>query len=55
MSAGDPDKAAGDVTYTVLCDANGGVEADLTMTKLSDTAFYVVSGGATKTKTLSRF
>ena len=53
MSAGDPDKAAGDVTYTVLCDANGGVEADLTMTKLSDTAFYVVSGGATKTKDLA--
>ncbi|KAH8055385.1 oxidoreductase [Aureococcus anophagefferens] len=51
--AGDPDKAAGDVTYTVLCDANGGVEADLTMTKLSDTAFYVVSGGATQTKDLA--
>ena len=50
VSAGDPDKGPGDVTYTVFCDANGGVEADLTITKLEQNEFYVVSGGATKTK-----
>ena len=40
-------RPTGSVTYTPLCNANGGVEADLTVTKLDDNAWYIVTGGAT--------
>eukprot|EP00040_Diaphanoeca_grandis_P010475 m.53618 g.53618 ORF g.53618 m.53618 type:complete len:908 (+) comp21791_c0_seq2:183-2906(+) len=49
-------KKLGDVSYTTLCNANGGVEADLTIAKLKDQdgelQYYVVGGGATVTKDL---
>ena len=44
---GKPD---GSVTYTPLCNAHGGVEADLTVTKLAPNAWYVVTGGATQSR-----
>jgi len=44
-------KADGSVTYTVLCNERGGVEADLTVTKLAkDQGFYLSVGGNTATK-----
>ena len=46
-------KRAGSVTYTPLCNARGGVEADLTVTKLADGGmdgggWYLCTGGATQ-------
>ena len=40
----------GRVTYTPLCNAAGGVEADLTVTKLADDKYYFAAGGNTATK-----
>ena len=45
--AGEP---AGAVTYTPLCNARGGVEADLTVTKLAPNEWYFAAGGNTATK-----
>lgn len=45
----------GSVTYTPLCNDKGGVEADLTITKLegdSGTCYYIAAGGNTVTKDL---
>jgi len=38
------------VTYTPLCNVRGGVEADLTVTKLPNDIYYFATGGATQTK-----
>ena len=50
-------KRAGSVTYTPLCNSRGGVEADLTVTKLQDSAgsnyYYFAAGGNTATKDLA--
>jgi sarcosine dehydrogenase len=47
-------KLTGSVTYTPLCNAHGGVEADLTVTRLDDPShgahFYIAAGGNTMTK-----
>lgn len=49
MCAADlANKPEGSVTYTPLCNANGGVEADLTVTKLGENKWYLVTGGATQ-------
>lgn len=45
-------KRPGSVTYTPLCNVRGGVEADMTVTKLADDAWYLVTGGATKSRDL---
>lgn len=45
-------KEVGSVTYTPLCNGNGGVEADLTVTKVAPNKWYLVTGGATKTRDL---
>lgn len=37
----------GQTTYTPLCNAFGGVEADLTVTRLASGSLYFVSGGST--------
>ena len=34
LSVADMDKALGSVTYTQLCNPQGGIECDLTMTRL---------------------
>ena len=49
------DKEWGSVTYTPLCNAQGGVEADLTVTKLKEwdhvsSSYYFAAGGNTMTK-----
>ena len=47
-------RAEGTVTYTPLCNARGGVEADLTFTRLYDGAgWYIAAGGNTATKDLA--
>jgi sarcosine dehydrogenase len=43
-------RTAGDVVYTTLCNSQGGVEADLTVTTLSDGRYYFCAGGNTMTK-----
>lgn len=43
-------KGVGDVSYTVLCNANGGVEADLTVAPIGPNRYYFVGGGQTVTK-----
>lgn len=50
-------KQLGSVTYTPLCNSRGGVEADLTVTKLKDADgsnyYYFAAGGNTATKDLA--
>lgn len=42
-------KALGQVTYTPLCNQRGGVEADPTVTKLSDgSGYYIAAGGSVR-------
>jgi len=44
-------RAAGDVVYTPLCNGRGGVEADLTVTKLDGgRGWYICTGGATASR-----
>ncbi len=44
LAANDLDKPPGTVTYTQLCNARGGIEADLTITRLAEDRFYIVTG-----------
>lgn len=46
LAANDVGKPPGSVIYTQLCNARGGIEADLTVTRLSEDRFYVVTGSA---------
>ncbi|MEP7115563.1 MAG: FAD-dependent oxidoreductase, partial [Ilumatobacteraceae bacterium] len=46
LSVADMDKPAGTVTYTQLCNQRGGIECDLTMTRLGEQHWYVVTGSA---------
>jgi sarcosine dehydrogenase len=44
IAAGDLDKPPGALTYTQLCNPRGGIEADLTIARLDEDRFYVVTG-----------
>lgn len=44
VAGADMDTAIGKVTYTQLLNARGGIEADVTVTRLADDAFYLVTG-----------
>ncbi len=44
LAANDLDKPPGAITYTQLCNAKGGIEADLTITRLAEDRFYIVTG-----------
>jgi 4-methylaminobutanoate oxidase (formaldehyde-forming) len=46
LSVADMDRALGTVTYTQLCNQRGGIECDLTMTRLGEQHWYVVTGSA---------
>jgi 4-methylaminobutanoate oxidase (formaldehyde-forming) len=46
LSVADMDKPVGTVTYTQLCNDRGGIECDLTMTRLGERHWYVVTGSA---------
>ncbi len=46
LSVADMDKPVGTITYTQLCNQRGGIECDLTMTRLGEQHWYVVTGSA---------
>ncbi len=44
LAVSNMDKPEGTVIYTQLCNENGGIEADLTITRLGENHFYIVTG-----------
>ena len=44
LAVSNMDKPVGSVIYTQLCNERGGIEADLTITRLSSDRFYIVTG-----------
>jgi glycine cleavage system T protein len=49
ICANDVSKPAGRLTYTQLLNTRGGIEADLTVARLADDLFYVVTGTGFRT------
>jgi len=52
ICANDVGKPAGRLTYTQLLNSRGGIEADLTVARLSDDRFYIVTGTGFRTHDL---
>ena len=50
VCANDIDVAPGKIVYTQWLNERGGIEADLTVTRLSHTAYLIVSGAETESK-----
>jgi 4-methylaminobutanoate oxidase (formaldehyde-forming) len=50
VSANDVDVAPGKVVYTQWLNERGGIEADLTITRLAQDAFLIVGGAETETR-----
>jgi glycine cleavage system aminomethyltransferase T len=46
VCANEVDVPAGRIVYTQMLNAKGGIESDLTVTRLSETAFLLVVPGA---------
>ena len=46
MAANDVDRPVGAIVYTQLLDQRGGIQADLTVTRLADDRFLIVTGTA---------
>ena len=44
LAAGNVDRPVGTVIYTQLCNARGGIEADLTLTRIAQDRYYMVTG-----------
>jgi 4-methylaminobutanoate oxidase (formaldehyde-forming) len=44
VAGADMDTAVGKVTYTQLLNERGGIEADVTVTRLADDRFYLITG-----------
>ncbi|MFQ6018192.1 MAG: FAD-dependent oxidoreductase [Kiloniellaceae bacterium] len=44
ICANDIDRPVGAVTYTQMCDARGGIQCDVTVSRLRETEFYIVTG-----------
>ena len=44
LTVSNMDKPVGSVIYTQLCNDSGGIEADLTITRLGENRFYIVTG-----------
>jgi 4-methylaminobutanoate oxidase (formaldehyde-forming) len=53
LCANDIDVAPGRIVYTQMLNARGGIESDLTVTRLSETAFFLVVPGATLQRDLA--
>ncbi|MGQ2906869.1 MAG: GcvT family protein [Aliihoeflea sp.] len=53
LCANDLDVAPGRIVYTQMLNARGGIESDLTVTRLSQTAFFLVVPGATLQRDLA--
>src|SRR5690606_29480397 len=52
ICANDVARPAGRLTYTQLLNSRGGIEADLTVARLSDDRFYIVTGTGFRTHDL---
>ena len=46
LAANDVDRPAGTIVYTAMCAPRGGIMCDLTITRLDEERFLVVTGGA---------
>ncbi len=46
VATNDVDQPAGSLVYTQLCNLKGGIEADLTMGRISEDEYYIVTGTA---------
>ncbi len=44
VAAGNVDRAVGSLTYTQMLNARGGIEADVTVARLAQDEFYIVTG-----------
>jgi len=53
ICANDVSKPAGRLTYTQLLNSRGGIEADLTVARLAEEKFYVVTGTGFRTHDLA--
>ncbi len=53
LCANQMDVASGKIVYTQMLNAHGGIESDLTVTRLSETAFLLVVPGATLQRDLA--
>ncbi|MER9582886.1 FAD-dependent oxidoreductase [Mesorhizobium sp. M0276] len=53
LSANDMDVAPGKIVYTQMLNQRGGIESDLTVSRLSETAFFLVVPGATLQRDLA--
>ncbi|WP_395656535.1 FAD-dependent oxidoreductase [Nocardioides sp.] len=53
LSVNDVDTAVGRITYTQWLDVNGGIVADVTVTRLAEDEFLVLSGPATVNRDLA--
>lgn len=53
LCGNDIDVEPGRIVYTQMLNARGGIESDLTVTRLSDTAFFLVVPGATLQRDLA--
>ncbi|MGD9912560.1 MAG: FAD-dependent oxidoreductase [Rhizobiaceae bacterium] len=53
VCANDMDVATGRIVYTQMLNERGGIESDLTATRLSETAFFLVVPGATLQRDLA--
>ncbi len=54
ICANDVDVPTGTIVYTQWLNEEGGIEADVTVTRLSETLFMVVTGAALQTRDLTR-
>ncbi len=52
LAAADLDKPVGRVVYTQLCNERGGIECDLTISRIGENEFYIVTGSAFGTRDL---
>ncbi len=46
LAGNDIDRPVGTIVYTQLCNDRGGIEADVTITRLAEDRFYFVTGSA---------
>ncbi|MBS0564489.1 MAG: GcvT family protein [Proteobacteria bacterium] len=53
IASAEMDVAAGRIVYTMFLNGRGGIEADLTVTRLSETAYLLVVPGATLQRNLA--
>ncbi|TIX97068.1 MAG: aminomethyl transferase family protein, partial [Mesorhizobium sp.] len=53
LCANDMDVAPGKIVYTQMLNAKGGIESDLTVSRLSETAYFLVVPGATLQRDLA--